>query len=426
MKNLVIETKAMRETLFEKKLFGWVVFSAINNNVLSAKDASDLKKNLSTLLCHYQCLSFECLNLFAADAPDSDEHLLAVIALGHLRYLKEAANDVQVSYHDAFLKLRLQGDPDKQGAMLVKASQSPFKVPEEVKAIPYLYDSLLLEMPEFALKDLVSRFGHDAAVKIALSLHQTPSFFYRVNPALAKEEDYRKDSRFETLVLGSLTLFRYRKAGEKPKADIEAHKLYPLSYPEALCYSQLKLPALSPAVLLTANRNPLNGLYFGMVSNDLALSQVTAVYDDELFYSLAKDAKEVYHLASLDPLFCAKNALIKTYRDYEHYDIVVSKGHDSHLGQASLHPAILPSLTPKDIEANGALLLSDLKEASYFVKKGGSLVFYSDSLFAAETVAVVDGFLAIRPQFELILKEDVRPDILKTTGAFFAVFRRKE
>jgi hypothetical protein len=41
-------------------------------------------------------------------------------------------------------------------------------------------------------------------------------------------------------------------------------------------------------------------------------------------------------------------------------------------------------------------------------------------------VAVVDGFLAIRPQFELILKEDVRPDILKTTGAFFAVFRRKE
>ncbi|MFA6829930.1 MAG: hypothetical protein WCR67_04435 [Bacilli bacterium] len=424
MINLNIEVKALRETVFEKKMFSIVSFQAVNKNKISRADAVGFRKVLSRILRNYEKLSYECLNIFSQYKPDSNEHLLNICALGHLRYLSGDKEEIANSYHDSFLIMRLSGNPSENAQRLIKASESKLVLSDDVSSLPYLHNSLLLETKEFILRDLALTFSDKDAIKISMALNRLPCFYYAVNTKVAKLEDYLNDPRFEAInLMDKNTILRHKRLGEKPLKDLKSGALYPVSYPEIFCYSQLDIPALTPMILMSANHNPANGLFLSFMVDDIYNSEVTVVYDDAISFRLATDYKERFGLKHLLPLF-SQNKMIKTYRESNCYDVVISKGHDSHMGQSSSHPAILPSLTKEDLIKNRQLLLDDLKESSYFVKKGGNLVFYSGSLLKEETTDVKNAFLEKNPHYELVVSDFVRPDISQSDAGYYAIFRR--
>lgn len=408
------EYLALKEILFQQKKYRETIFKINMEEKLSQCGKKQMSENVLGVLRHYFCLSFECQNLLRYK-KGSEEFVLALILLFELRYHSAAdKNDMYRSYHDAFLKNRLFGEPKEDFQILLKASETAFVIPKTLQSNPYAYNSLSLEMPSFLLSMMSKEFSPKCAFEVSRFLHKKPSYFY-VSP----DKDIEGTEKVE---LSSMNLYRVGKPFSI--SEIKEKKIYPCGYVQMKAYSQLYIPRLTPKVLMTNLESGFQMIPIAKRVMESYDSELTAVFFDSLSYRSGEDVKHIFGLEKTKTVL-SSITMMKTYVSYDKFDAVIHFGRDCKIGLARKEPSVLPSLDESLIQKSKERQLCDLLENSLYVKEGGSLLFINNSLDKAETKEVISAFLSQKKNFLLIEERMIFPNETNCDGGYYAILKRR-
>lgn len=421
MGDFIPELLTLEEIILEHKSFKDAYFRAKVNEKLSNVGSKILKERISGVLRHYQTLSFECLDLLKDYQRGSEEFLLSLICLHVLRHEPElATSEVEHAYISTFNRMRLTGNVKDNFEILFQATRTSFRVPEQIKSNPFVYNSLRLEVPEFFLKKLAKDFKGELALKIAISLHgkNTPVFRMKNFTDISSfDPDY-----FDQFFLSKKTVI-YKGKKQVSSAYLESNGFYPSSYLEALAYDKVTLPRVSPNILINGCKKPVSYLSLSYLTNEYFQSRVIPVFQDAIQYRYAMDVKNKYKLFNVYPLL-SESHLMKTYLSYDEFDLVVCFGQDTKTGLCRQRIEILPALSEKMITVAAKREYTELVDSAQFVKKGGTLLFICNALDKEESVHVVEKFLKNNLSFRLQEQSFLFPFDSESEGGYYAILRR--
>lgn len=406
LKRILAERKSLRDAFFATSLterISKIRFGQAKNRVLD-------------VLRHYQMLSFECRTLFPSYEIGKEESHLVMISLVILRKKEQEEGVVRDSFCETFSALRLFGDAEKVFSILSEAAKVPFVLPEEVKRSPYLYNSLLLEVPEFLLRRLSEDYGAREAVRIANSLHGRCLFTYGAIQGKPEGKELK-----EAKLDDGFSLYRSIRSFPMPKE--RERSLYPVSFFDFTALHSVSLPPLSPSVLLFGMEEPLSVLPYCFLLQDSFRPELVPVLSDGVKYRMTVDLSFEYHLKNMKPIF-SEPSYIKTYLPYGHYDLVTCYGKDSGIGFSRKRPELLPSLRKEELSSLSKEAMERISESAPFVKKGGYLLYLSHSLLKAEGKGIVDSFLLHHKGFELEQEKTMFPYETEEDGGYYAILRR--
>ncbi len=414
---------ALKQILFERKSFNDVLFHTFLMEKLSRQGKKNVRDIVLGVLRHHNTLVFEAMNLFHHNKK-SEEILLVIAALYEARYLKILSKeDLSLTYEETIRRLRLD-NVATEAEVIFENAKKPFHIPEEVKESPFLYDALVLETPEFLLKKFAKDYSPKDSISIALSLHQKSKDFFGLDERIGDRDSLISDDGFTSIELSDKTLL-FKSDRALSSSEAKAKGLYPLGYLEALAYSKVSLPQVSPKVLLIGCTTQSVAINLGLRTRDSFEAEVISVYEKADKYRLAIDALKRFSLSkNVKPLLTTPE-LVKTYLSYDCYDLAVCFGKSTDIGLSRRKPEILPSLEEKDFAKNFTLALHDLKETSEFVKNGGKLLFLSHGLVKDETKKVVRKFLSDMPSFAMVEEAFILPNMMDSDGGYYAILEKQ-
>lgn len=420
MVDFIPELLTLEAVLFERKSFQDAYFQAVINEKLSTSRKNELKERIIGVFRHFQSLSFESLDLFSNYNKDSDEHILSIIALYVLRYEKRTSyDDFSLSYKETFLRLRLSGDYQNNITIIHEACLKPFAVKDEVKSSPCVYNSLVLEVPDFLLKKLTKDFSGKKAFDIALSLRGKLAFYYQ-NLSDKKIEDER------LIKLPYINAEIYKSNKVLPSSQLKSMSLSPISYLSSYLFELIPLKMnINTKILLNGCSDNGQFIYWSKRFSSIFNTEIVPVYYDTLLYRNALDYLKHNPKKGVSPLL-TESKLIKTYLPYDENDLVICNAMDSKVGLARRKSEILPSLREKDFPIFVKRCYEQLVDSSLFVKKGGYLGFISYSFDKDETISLINKFLNAFSSFELVKEEYLLASDNSQEGGYIALLRRKD
>ena len=425
MEDLIPAYLAVKQIISERKPYAYTIFKVLQTEKVAPSSAKRIRVVVYGVLNNYNKLCFESLNIFDEYKKDSDESFLNIVTIYEIRTFPEDEEEILTSYINSFEALRLLGDAKTNSNKIKEALKTPFKIPDEVKELPFSYNALTLEMPEFLLKIMFKELGGDKAIELSLALHKKPFNFYQANLYKTNSDFLINDKRFEsTKLVDGTILYKYLSTDHTPK-EVKEALLYRLDYSLAFPYSIIELPQVSPKILMAASNHPDTGAFFAMKTKDLFESEIISCFANPLVYRLAVDEKNKNNLTSLTPVLTPVN-LIKTYYDYDSFDLVCYEGDDSGIGLSRRHPGALPSLTLKRMQSSFKKQVNDLLEASEFVKNNGYLLLTNNAITDLEGADVTAEFLKMKKNFSLVKEAYIYPMEMNSDSGYYAILRRKE
>lgn len=419
MQDYSLEVLALRRILGQGKTYRETIFRILSAERVSTSSVLELKRTVFGVLRRYFSLSHDVEKNFPSYGRDSDERYLLLLTLFLLRQKKER-EEVKENFLRTFSGLRLVGDPSFLFDRLSELGKTAFFLPEELKASPYAYNALALEIPEFLLHDLVFSYGAEKAKGIALSLREMPSAVYVRN--VFSSADGSLPGRIYALKRGHAFLLP-KDCNTRKIPEIVKRTFYPVDLIKLLAIDQLSIDGLSFQALLLNQRTPFLAAYLDGIYQDLPQISVTPVFVKEQRYRSSIEWLKEIGSKNVKPLLSSLE-LAKTYFPEESMDFVALQGDDVFLGKAGMRPDVLPDLTKKDMQESFSRQTNQLLQASPFVKKGGFLLFLNAGITMEETRNVRESFLSLRKNFELVADHVLLPIDEGTEGGYFALFRR--
>ncbi len=409
LKSILIQHKSIHESMFRLK----------HNERVSAPRLERVKTRIHYVLKHKESLSFECQNLFPQYQSDEDEYLLLLLTLSILRNENVEKEKCEEAYLKTFQAMRMRGDSLTNFEIAYQASRKAFVISDEVKNSPYLYNSLLLEMPDFFLSELYQDYSSSESLSIVKSIKKRPFHYYKSVDDKAPTKD-----GYQEIDLDDGTKMFESKVPCSTK-DMKEMNLYPVRYVENIALSKLTFSSLSTKILLLGLKEVNSYLPFAYRLKDCYEKKLVEVEEDSVRYRYAVNLSIQHHFDYVKPL-CSSFALIKTYLPYESFDIVVYSASDSNVGYARKKIEILPSLEKKTFLANVSKEKEELNESSLFVNKGGVLLFIASSFLKKETKEVIQDFLMKNKEFTLEDESFILADRSDSDLGYYAILRRKK
>ena len=409
LKSILIQHKSIHESMFRLK----------HNERVSAPRLERVKTRIHYVLKHKESLSFECQNLFSQYQSDEDEYLLLLLTLSILRNENAEKEKCEEAYSKTFQTMRMRGDSLTNFEIVYQASRKPFVISDEVKNSPYLYNSLLLEMPDFFLSELYQDYSSSESLSLVKSIKKRPLHYYKSVDDKAPTKD-----GYQEIDLDDGTKMFESKASCSTK-DMKEMNLYPVRYIENIALSRLSFSSLSTKILLLGLKEVNSYLPFAYRLKDCYEKKIVEVEEDSVRYRYAVNLSIQHHFDYVKPL-CSSFALIKTYLLYESFDVVAYSASDSNVGYARKKIEILPSLEKKTFLANISKEKEELMESSMFVNKGGVLLFIASSFLKKETKEVIQDFLMKNKEFTLEDESFILADRSDSDLGYYAILRRKK
>lgn len=409
LKSILIQHKSIHESMFRLK----------HNERVSAPRLERVKTRIHYVLKHKESLSFECQNLFSQYKSDEDEFLLLLLTLSLLRNEHAEKEKCEEAYLETFQAMRMSGDGKENFEVIYQASLKPFVIPDDVKKSPSLYNSLLLEMPDFFLSELYHDYSPTESLSIVKSIRKRPLHYYKS----IDDKNPTKDGYKEIDLDDGTKLFE-TKTSYSTK-DMKEMNLYPVRYVENIALSKIGFSSLSTKILLLGLKEVNSYLPFAYRLKDCYEKQLVEVEEDSVRYRYAVNLSIQHHFDYVKPL-CSSFTLIKTYLPYESFDVVVYSASDSNVGYARKKIEILPSLEKKTFLTNINKEKEELKESSMFVNKGGVLLFIASSFLKKETKEVINDFLMKNKEFTLEDESVILADRSDSDLGYYAILRRKK
>lgn len=416
-----IELHALIAILLENKTYNEAMFKITQEEKLSSLKKKTVSEIVLGVLRHYFCLSFEGLSILQYKR-DCYEHILTIISLYELRYKKKNVDEVKEAYKRTFLSEKLDGEYTNNINKIIESSKEAFNIPEIVKNSPYLFNSLLLEMPEFLLKILSKETSNREAMSISTALHRrSKNSFSPLDENLTI--DSFSDLEYKKVIFLDSSFICYRRKNISLK-EMRQNHYYPLGYLDGLAYSHLNINGVMPKILMSDVSDGLKILPLYMKTKSLYKVKIVCSFDDEIKYRRGIDVAENFKLKNVE-LIQSDISLLKTHILENDYDNVICYGDDCNIGLSRRMPSILPTLTESKISTSCKRQMVQLKENSRFVKKGGSLLFINHSLINEESKDVIHQFLNDNHSFNLVHEEIVYPNKVDDDGGYFAIINRR-
>ena len=409
---------ALDKIINQHRPFRKVFFKIFVNEKIAAIDQKNFVSITLDILRNYFILDFALADTLEHYQSKSKEAFLFLIVLYLLRFKKADEEDIYEQYLNCKTLLRLNADKN-DFTMIVKLSKQPHLLSDEIKRHPYLYNSLILNVPEFLLRSFVADFGTEMAPKIAISLHSKAASFY-----LPYKND-EIESPLSSKIRLSSSEYIYRAIDKQAvKNEIKSASLdaIPLDFSFAYYLSKIDEFVLGSRVIAFNQTSPFMSLYLAKKLSS-CLGKITPVFVSDDSYRLALDIKKKYQADNYYPLF-AKTELVKTYEAYEDFQIVLFEGKDTGIGKISSAFSLLPSLRETDFQASYQCQLSGLIEASDFVKPDGLLLFYNHSLLNVDSKRVTTMFLREKKNFTVLKESYLFPFDHDSDGGYFSLMRR--
>ena len=424
MSYLYLEPILLKELILKKDSFSLTIKNSFKNRILNQNDKKFLILDLKRILRNYQKLSYEELNIFTDYKRNSDEFFFNVVFIFHLRIQDTDKEELKKLYIRRFEYTFDENKKEDNFNKLVASTSIPFKIDEEVKEIPLLYRSLILEIPSFLLNEFDSMFPKKEIKPLINSFYNKTANFYRIKHESKKRDLILKDTDFEKINVFNHLILKTNKSEKEIELKYK-DELIKTEYGLELATGNIKLPVIQPTVLLS-DLTP-NYLVYRMYDRLLSyqIPILDKCFNDEIVYNKAVEIKKTKKLDFYRPIL-TKNSSLNTNLQEKSYDLVLYFSSCTAISTNNKEYNILPSLSEADLKMSAHRILEELLSLSTFVKKDKYLLYYSTSITKEESEDIKNLFLKKKEkEFEAVIGRYVLPSEMDSSSCYFYVFRRK-
>lgn len=394
MSYLYLEPEILKKLFLRPASLHDVFCLLFREHILQEKEKKTLILDTRRILRNYQKLSFEEKELFSDCPPYSDAFFLNVVMLFQLRNKEIPTDELKAFYFRRFKDSYSDCVKERNFSLLLQASASPFVFTKEIKEFREVYLSLLLEVPSFLIRDYEGFLSASEEKNVLSSYWKKPKDFY-----LPSSTERTGLIRLEDSFLIS--------SSKEEDEDVRTF------YPFEIALSSLSLPRLQPKVLLSSSCPR-----YAVESLSRRLSSSLPVLDVCVSQKRPSDRMGFCHYHDV-----GADQLLSRLRPRD-YDLVLVMGKDNRLSYND-GEFLLPGLTKEKLEDAKTRILQAIRSYSGFVKKGGYLVYVSESVSSYETILVRNSFLSqYGKEFESIRSRFSLPSEVGSRAGYFMIFRR--
>lgn len=397
--------------------FSYAVNKKVSSLGLSETDLVIAKDTLKSVINRYYFLRSEITDLI--DDIESKEADVLVLALAMARYARNVAvNDVI-----NFLRLTKEGnnysfDIDKIEAKFNEIAKNPTPIPEKYENNFVKKVSLLFSYPEWIVGMMKKHFGSKNTFKTISSSRKSSPINICINPMKAES---LPETEFVKTDIASTS---YEYIGKNVLVDnplFKHKKIFVMDQMEQLLADVLEVNQGDDVLIAGGIHNHLANLLSLKVDNFVNIDYACP---SETVYLACKKMSEQFDIRSVKA-FESDMDLLKTFVEYGKYDKVLLTPLNSELGLIRQKPEIL--ITFKQNELDGLILgqKNAIREASHFVKEGGTFIYSVPTLNNKESFNIVNEFIAEDDSFELLEEKLIFPYVHKTSGLYYAKMKKK-
>lgn len=403
---------------------------------LSKDDKRMLFSDVFGILKRQSLLRLEIKTIFPQYDINDDEALLLCIALFEMRKAKGADEKKKILKEIVeTIKTRGMKFDDKDVQSILDEANKNFEIPEDYKKDSFKYNSLVFNLPSWVIHQYFNQFGEQKTLEILKENLRSPSFFLSVNERKAKLADYKSDERFEIIPSsnennpeGGSLLIKKNVRASSIKEVIDG-KLFAqdLSYAKALD----ELPLMQYYKVLHLGGK--TGTTSASLASKLLSLEGTVVSPVEEPNYLARE-KALFRRLGLTNIHTYKSSIkmVKTIEDFDSFDMTIITPTSTHLGQSRRRPDVQALFSVDALNGITSKQMDYLKEASYFVRVHGTLVYIVPSLLKEEGPELIKAFLKDQSninKYTLVKEETILPiredgKDYASDGLYYAIMTR--
>lgn len=402
MLDFTLPVLLIKEMITEKVRFDEVLSSSRAFSKLSSTEKKRATRLVRSALQFYFKLQFDVLNHFPYPAG-SDEFFLALVALSERRYLKEFTPDEFEEKYCSSIYSMNSVNKKEEAALLNELGESNLKISKDLKENKLFISSLYYEIPMFYCKKIFEE-NPENAEKILSALSHRASFGFVRIPEEKEKEEILMDRRIQMIEEEENEYFF--SALPLTPVEVRGNGFYPITYLERRAHAAGSYPVVTPRGLMISATSIYSTVDLALRWRDYYDSQVVFCYEkDAISPSLLNEIQrcKTENIA----LIHSTLPLLKTYYNYDSFDVVSCLGKGLNAGIAKRTLGVFPSIEEREIKENVRITLERLEESANFVKTGGKLLYTIFDVDLAETKEIVDTFLKNHPDFGLIADEFV-------------------
>ena len=383
-----------------------------------------IHKLLQGVLRNFVSLRYEVIKEIENVHPREKKLYLFICTLYSIRY-QSTEIDLD-SLKDEFDQVILDNKLNVESAIifnkLMKMGRKNFVVPEAEKEDPVKYNSLFFSTPEWIIRLWLKQFGPSITAKLLVSNKQPAKIYIKRNELKISSSHFNEKTHFQPVKNfdNAYALNKNQKFDEMNEVKLGNCFKEDLSYQEIL--NNLPLATGDSALLIDGNRFEMaadlairlsgcNGDLTLNIENEIKFRQTKYKFD-----KLGVRNQKIY-LADID--------LLRTYIEYNSFDIVVAMPPSSRLGLVKRKAEILASTTKQDYRKLKYQQLSYLEEAKKYVNKDGIFAYVVETINKREGENIVELFLNKYPEYEIVTSRQIMPYEKNNNGVYYALLRRK-
>lgn len=385
---------------------------------LASLEINTIKACLKGVINRYYYLKFEIKNGYG----NVDEVLFDYLILGLslVRYVEKVnVKDVIAFIKDSSNENVKELDLVKLEELYVSLENTVTPIPEKYESIFTKKVSIFYSYPEWLVGMMKKHFGGKNAFNSIASSRRNNPINVCLNPSYEvvdlDESEFRKIE---------ITSSGYDYISKKPLITnplFVDKKIYVMDAMETLLVDVLNPFQGEEALVIGDNKS--------MLVTTLALR----MYNLGKVYYACKTQDSYFHARKTFDSYKVKNvipfegdiSLVCTHCEENSLDKVLVVPPNSEFGLIRRKPEIVINFNQSELDSLIACQKEYIKEASKFVKEGGTLVYAVPTLNIKESYNIVRLFLEENKEFELEKEELIFPYIYQTTGMYYAKIIRK-
>ena len=385
---------------------------------LSSLEINTIKACLKGVLNRYYYLKFEIKNGYGSLNEELYDH--AILGLSFVRYVdKVTVKDVMEFIKESSNENLKELDLSKLEEVYVSLENNVTPIPEKYESNFSKKVSIYYSYPEWLVGMMKKHFGGKNAFKSIASSRRNNPINVCINPNCDLEE--LSGSDFNKI---EITSSGYEYISKKPLIENElftSKKIYVMDAMETLLVDILNPFQGEEALVIGDNKS--------MLVTTLALR----MYNLGKVYYACKTQDSYFHARKTFDSYKVKNvipfegdiSLVCTHCEENALDKVLVVPPNSEFGLIRRKPEIVINFNQSELDSLIASQKEYIKEASRYVKEGGTLIYAVPTLNIKESYNIVRLFLEENKEFELEKEELIFPYTYQTTGMYYAKIIKK-
>lgn len=418
--NLIDYAYTLLKGIKEKKYsFANAVNKKINEMSLSTSEISIIKDALKGVINRYYFLKFEIVSNLKVEDINQIDYLIT--SLSFARYARNfTITDTIRMMKENYVENSLSFDMDECEKLFTRIGNNPTSIDKMFENVFVKKTSLIYSYPEWLVGMMRKHYGSKNAYKtIASSRRNSP---INITPNLMIDDQPINDKNFVKTAVGEYT---YEYIGKEPLINNELFKKH-----HVFVMDQVEQKLVDVLEVMQGDKILLIGENKAVLANAISMR----IFDMGKVYYAALTMDSYYNAIKINDQFKLNSNntfessinLLCTHLEYASCDKVLVIPPSSDFGLIRRKPEILVTFNQADLDGIIENEKRYLDEASLFTKKGGTLLYATQTLNIKENDKMVRSFLSEHEDFELVEELTLFPFVYQTTGMYYAKLQRKK